>query len=112
MPEVSPAPTPYPSPAPGRVVHLYGEKWEGPRPGIIIKYNFPGSDNDDVIGFVDVNILLHGQDDQPLLTSARISPSGNTLLGVPLFGGRDNPENLHDEIDTWGKVYAIWPPKV
>lgn len=113
--EQTPAPaatSPNPMPAPGRIVHLYGEKWDGPRPGIIINNNLEASGDDGLIGYVDVNIFLHGKNDQPLLTTARLSPSGNTIIAVPLFSGGPDAANLTDECDGWGEVYAIFPPRV
>jgi hypothetical protein len=101
-----------PIPAPGRIVHLYGDKWDGPRPGIIVANNLEATGDDEPIAFVDVNIFLHGKNDQPLLTTARLSPSGNTIIAVPLFGGGPDSTKLTDECDGWGQVYAIFPPRI
>jgi hypothetical protein len=103
-PAPSPAPAAEPQPTVGQIVHLHGTKWSGPRPGIIVHV--------DSKQYIDANIFLHGDEDQPLLTTARLSPSGTTIERVPIFAGPADDQYLIDECGGWRQVYAVWPPKV
>lgn len=122
----------------GRILHVYGPGWHGPRPGLVVN---PAGDVEIVVvkhrraedgAFVEdengqrieearesaghtqavnVNVALDGFADEVALSHCRREPSGNTLRDVPVFA------SLNDEQREWLRTYAPngawaeWPPR-
>ncbi|MFM9958318.1 MAG: hypothetical protein ACKVZJ_09580 [Phycisphaerales bacterium] len=100
-----------------RMVQVYSDRWDGPRPGTVVK------------GFgswvANINVNSDGTTDRDFLAAIRASPSGNT---VPMLTVHDYPdgatsEDLANAVPTRGqewrltpeftaKVLAVWPPRV
>lgn len=71
-------------PSVGRVVHCYWpEKWEGPRPGMIVRV---WGDTPDAC--CQVNVQLDGVNDERVLAEFRGRSEGNTLSSVRIYAER------------------------
>jgi len=113
---VATARSPIQVPSCGRILHLWSDRWDGPRPAVVIKSRI---EEDRV--FVDCNVSFHGVEDASLLHAARLVASGNTLAGVELlqpprpagFGDLDAAIHSADicNNEAFGRVVAVWPPR-
>lgn len=94
----------------GRVVHVYSDRWEGPRPGIVV---FGGGGES-----YTVNAMLDGFRDQQALLEFRQVPTGNSLTGVVLYDPLTPVERAAAlEVTApsgkfQGRYIAEWPPVV
>lgn len=65
----------------GRVVHVYSNRWDGPRPGIVICGWGIGSGRQ----LINVNVMLDGANEPEALDDFRKRGQGNTLTSVGLY---------------------------
>lgn len=65
----------------GRVVHVYSNRWRGPRPGLVIcGWGVSGTHQ-----LINVNVMLDGANDTKVLAEFRARPDGNTLTSIGLY---------------------------
>lgn len=81
------APPDRPSQVPtcGRILLIYSEMWEGPRPGIVQR----AERHPDGRVTATVNLLVDGSRDVSMLLASRLASTGTTLSGVPVADSRD-----------------------
>lgn len=81
------APPDRPSQVPtcGRILMLYSQMWEGPRPGIVQRAARDGAGRVSAT----VNLVIDGTRDVSMLLASRLAPAGTTLDGVPVADSRD-----------------------
>lgn len=99
----------------GRIVHVYSQAWEGPRPGLVLAQVH--GESHDQRQLVAVNVMLDGLRDESVLRRCRNSKSGNTLI-APLFDPQ-TPEQRRSALaaarpcgQTCGiAAIAEWPPR-
>lgn len=99
----------------GRILHLYSNRWIGPRPAIVVNCWPPTQESDEYR--VNVNVQLDGSTDGNFLNDCRSSPSGNTINALTVH---DEPPTGRTLADTTeypkgtseqrnGFFYCCWP---
>jgi hypothetical protein len=96
-----------------RIVHVYSNRWRGPRPGVVVCGWGVSADTQ----LINVNVFLDGANDTKVLAEFRARPDGNTLTSVPLYDALDDEQRgqlLLPAVpgpDNPPRYHCEWPPR-